>query len=58
MGVGKKTKIRVREVIDKIVVTKQREDRNLPSQGLRSAHCGNIINIWFIWTTKIYTDLH
>ena len=58
MGVGKIIKRIVIEVIDKIVATKKRGKQNLPSQGRRSIHCGNIRNRWGTWTPKRYADLH
>ena len=58
MGIGKITKRIVREVIEKIVVTKKMGEKKLPSQGKRSIHCGNIRNRWGTWTPKRYEDLH
>ena len=57
MGVGKRTQGKVREVIEKIVVNTKRGE-NLPSQGQRSIHYGNIRNIWGTWKPKIYTYLN
>ena len=57
MGVGKTTKRIVREVIEKIVVTKKR-GKKLTFSRTKSIHCGNIRNRWVTWTPKRYTDLH
>ena len=58
MGVGKITKVIVREAAEKIVVKKKKGKQNLPSQGQKSINCDNIRNIWGTWTPKRYTDLH
>ena len=57
IGVGEITKRIVREVMDKYLLRKRWKQKS-PSQGQRSIYCGNILNIWYTWTPKRYTDLH
>ena len=55
--VGKITKKIFREVIQKTGI-KTKSIKNLPYQGQRSIHCGNIRNICCTWTPKIYNKPH